>query len=98
MATHSSILALRIPRAEEPGGLQSTGLQKSRTRLSFELLHLVWDNSSVPGLLRCLRTLQVVNPDLSQQSLWFYRLMNRCSERDGDLSDVTQQVCSKTEA
>ena len=34
MATHSSILALRIPRAEEPGGLQSTGLQKSQTRLS----------------------------------------------------------------
>ena len=31
-ATHSSILAWRIPRTEEPGGLQSTGLQ-SRTRL-----------------------------------------------------------------
>ena len=27
MATHSSILAWRIPWAEEPGGLQSTGLQ-----------------------------------------------------------------------
>ena len=26
MATHSSILAWRIPRTEEPGGLQSTGL------------------------------------------------------------------------
>ena len=25
MATHSSILAWRIPRREEPGGLQSTG-------------------------------------------------------------------------
>ena len=25
MATHSSILAWRIPRAEEPGGLQSLG-------------------------------------------------------------------------
>ena len=34
MATHSSILAWEIPWAEEPGGLQSTGLQKSRTRLS----------------------------------------------------------------
>ena len=30
MATHSSILAWRIPGTEEPGGLQSTGLQ-SRT-------------------------------------------------------------------
>ena len=28
MATHSSILAWRIPRTEEPGGLQSIGLQK----------------------------------------------------------------------
>ena len=27
MATHSSILAWRIPWIEEPGGLQSTGLQ-----------------------------------------------------------------------
>ena len=28
MATHSSILAWRIPWKEEPGGLQSTGLQR----------------------------------------------------------------------
>ena len=28
MATHSSILAWRIPWVEEPGGLQSTGLQE----------------------------------------------------------------------
>ena len=26
--THSSILALRIPRSEEPGGLQSMALQR----------------------------------------------------------------------
>ena len=30
MATHSSILACRIPRTEEPGGLQSLGLQRVR--------------------------------------------------------------------
>ena len=29
MVTHSSILAWRIPRTEEPGRLQSLGLQKS---------------------------------------------------------------------
>ena len=29
MATHSSIRAWRIPWTEEPGGLQSTGLQES---------------------------------------------------------------------
>ena len=28
MATHSSILAWRIPWTEEPGGLQSEGLQR----------------------------------------------------------------------
>ena len=33
MATHSSILAWRMPWTEKPGGLQSMGLQKSRTRL-----------------------------------------------------------------
>ena len=34
MATHSGILMWEIPRTEEPGGLQSVGLQKSQTRLS----------------------------------------------------------------
>ena len=31
MATHSSILAWKIPWTEEPGRLQFMGLQKSRT-------------------------------------------------------------------
>ena len=30
MATHSSILAWRIPQMEEPGGLQSMGSQRVR--------------------------------------------------------------------
>ena len=34
METHSSILAWEIPWTEEPGGLQSMGLQKSQTGLS----------------------------------------------------------------
>ena len=34
MATHSSIFVWEIPWAEEPGGLQSTGSQKSQTRLA----------------------------------------------------------------
>ena len=29
MATHSSILAWKIPWTEEPGGLQSMGLQRA---------------------------------------------------------------------
>ena len=34
MAPHSSTLAWKIPWMEEPGGLQSNGVAKSRTRLS----------------------------------------------------------------
>ena len=34
MATHSIILAWKIPWTEEPGQLQSMGLQKSQTQLS----------------------------------------------------------------
>ena len=37
MAAHSSILAWRIPWTEEPGGLQSMGLQKSDT--TWQLNH-----------------------------------------------------------
>ena len=33
MATHSSILAWRIPCTEEPGGLWSIGSQKSRAQV-----------------------------------------------------------------
>ena len=33
MATHTAILAWRIPWKEEPGGLQSVGSQKSHTQL-----------------------------------------------------------------
>ena len=39
MAVHSSILAWRIPRTKEPGGLQSMGSQKSQT---------TWQLSNVP--------------------------------------------------
>ena len=52
MATHSSILAWRIPWAEEPGGLQSKGSQ-SRTRLSdFHFLFSVRIHGEVESFLR----------------------------------------------
>ena len=41
MATHSSILAWRIPWIEGPGGLQSIGLQ-SPTQLKWLSMHLHW--------------------------------------------------------
>ena len=34
MATRPSIIAWEIPWTEKPGGLQSMGLQKSRTQLN----------------------------------------------------------------
>ena len=42
MATHSSTLAWKIPWTDDPGGLQSMGLQESDTteRLHFTLLIL----------------------------------------------------------
>ena len=39
MATHSSTLAWKIPRSEDPGKFQSTGLQRSRTGLATKYTH-----------------------------------------------------------
>ena len=39
MATHSSILAWKIPRIEEPGRLQSMGSQRARQDRVTELTH-----------------------------------------------------------
>ena len=48
MATHSSILAWRIPWMEEPGGLQSTGSQSELTFLKLQFPHLyIGDYSSI---------------------------------------------------
>ena len=38
MATHSSILAWEIPWIEEPGGLQSMGLQRVNSKTHFSSL------------------------------------------------------------
>ena len=42
MATHSTILAWRIPWTEEPGGLQSMGSQRVGHDFTFTLTFL-WD-------------------------------------------------------
>ena len=47
-ATHSSILAWRIPWTEEPGGLQSVGSQRVRHD-SARSMH-----ASFPNVLLCL--------------------------------------------
>ena len=40
MATHSSILAWEIPRTEDPGGLQSMGLQRDMTEWLTHYINL----------------------------------------------------------
>ena len=49
MATHSRILAWKIPLTEEPGGLQSTGSQRLRHNLTIKQLvtdaEQVWNQS-----------------------------------------------------
>ena len=63
MAAHSNILAWEIPWTEEPGRLQSTGLQESRTQLSNQttarkrnnVFCLLWEmqNSKWPQFVTC---------------------------------------------
>ena len=49
MATHSSILAWEIPRAEEPGGLESVGSQRVRHNLVTEHTHSYFYSSCSPS-------------------------------------------------
>ena len=49
MATHSSILAWRIPCTEEPGGLQSMGCTKSDTTEATIRAHTVINLQSRDG-------------------------------------------------
>ena len=50
MATHFSILAWRIPWTEQPGGLQSTGLQRVRHDRMTSLSHIY----NIPSLFDSL--------------------------------------------
>ena len=46
MATHSSILAWRIPWTEGPGGLQSTDLQNTEATYMHSLYNIVQNYTS----------------------------------------------------
>ena len=47
MAIHSSILARKIPRREEPGGLWSIGSQRDTTKATEHACMHVWEDVSV---------------------------------------------------
>ena len=71
MATHSSVLAWRIPRTEEPGGLQSMGVQRAghdwatdHTSPHTELLLVPlyrWKNSNPERLSNFPRVTQLLS-------------------------------------
>ena len=54
MATHCSFLAWRIPWAEEPGGLQSTGLQ-SQIRLKRLTMHALHSSPNFLWMFNSIR-------------------------------------------
>ena len=92
MATHSSILAWKIPWAEEPGGLQSKGWQRARHERVTKNHRTVLRSSgrqrrAQPGLLRRFhvtqRRLAGVQGSLSQaQGVWeVHRLGEPWSQR-----------------
>ena len=52
MGTHSSILAWKIPWAEEPGGLQSTGSWKVKHHLVTEHTHTIYQGSAPENICK----------------------------------------------
>ena len=77
MATHSSTLAWRIPWTEEPGRLQSTGVDKSRTGLrdftfTFHFLALEKEMATHSSVLAC-RIPGTVEPG-GLPSMWSHRV------------------------
>ena len=50
MATHSSILARRIPWTEEPGGLESMGSQSDTTEWLTLSLFLKYKDGLITGM------------------------------------------------
>ena len=86
MATHSSILAWRIPWTEEPGGLQSMGSQRVRQN---------WSNlaSLLKHYLAEIILLFSVWLLLSQTSLW---ISDGHSNTNGILADSIREGLSTT--
>ena len=66
MANYSSILALKIPYTEEPGGPQDMGSQKSWTRLSNQ-------TTTTRGTTTCLLRVQTIS-----QAPFQFHVVVRC--------------------
>ena len=84
MATHSSILAWRIPGTGEPGGLPSMGVSQSQTRLKQ-----LSSSSSMLHLYLCVLDVCFFVPDgriLSPSSKDTQRHSVLCKEHGGDVT------------
>ena len=84
MATHSSILAWRIPRTEESGGLQSMGSQRTENnRLSMHAMgtperkakenrgERLWLKESIMKKKKIAELIKRNSPQIQQSSLNF---------------------------
>ena len=76
-ATHSSILAWRIPWVEEPGGLQSMGSQRvglDRATNTFTFFIFLCQQLPIPGPQLCPHEMVGLNYVVSKVPLGFYHL------------------------
>ena len=92
MATHSSILAWRIPGTGEPGGLPSMGSHRvghdCSGSSSIQIYHILLTYSSVDGHLGCFYVLAIV----SSTELFLHKILSeylfsvplkwRCNDKD----------------
>ena len=77
MATHSSILAWRIPWTEEPGGLQSIGVQRVRQNWSnfghiYEIQPIVGRFQQIMGADHSSHVVETVVEQRKQTSCFIY--------------------------
>ena len=71
MATHSSILTWRIPWTEEPGGLQSMGLQRVRHN---------WAANTLTNTFCLTGYLKGINVDkIDTHMLWTVKIQYKCN-------------------
>ena len=77
MATHSSILAWRIPWMEEPGGLQSTGLQRVGQVMPLETVSYLRADFMTLSLRLVDSHLLSHLSDIWE--LWWYKFLSACN-------------------
>ena len=79
MATHSSTLAWKVPWTEEPGRLQSIGLQRVGPQLSnFTFFFSFYTRNVLDDYIYCISTVEIVSKQKSAVILIFVPLYLMC--------------------